>query len=168
MPVLFPGSRSAYIRGMPATPCIDSHTLIGDIVELLRIDPRIDAGRVAIAASDGGTVVLNGIVRTFAEKCWAADLVAQVPGVTSVTNNLEVRLTIGDYRTDECLERVANHVIEALAGMPPERPSASVSNGFVTLGGQVTWPFQKRMIEESLKPIAGIRGISNEIVVSQH
>jgi osmotically-inducible protein OsmY len=147
---------------------MDPHTLIDDIVEAFRADPRIDAGRIAIAASDGGTVVLNGVVRTLSEKCRAEEIAAAVEGVTSVRNDLEVRLTIGDYRTDECLCRVTNDVIQALAGLSPERPHATVDSGWVTLAGRVRWRFQKRMIEDLLTQIAGIRGISNEIAVVEH
>jgi osmotically-inducible protein OsmY len=146
---------------------MDPHTLIDDVVDAFRGDPRIDAGRIAIAASDGGTVVLNGVVGTLAEKRRAEEIAATLDGVTSVRNQLEVRLTIGDYRTDECLCRVTNDVIEALAGLPPERPHATVNNGWVTLVGRVRWRFQKRMIEDLLTQIAGIRGISNEIAVAE-
>lgn len=144
----------------------DAGTLLADIVDELRVDPRIDATKIAISASDGGTVVINGFVHSYAEKCWSEELVKRVRGVTAVRNELEVRLTIGEYRTDETLLRVVRDVLEALAAMPQDRhPEATVREGWLTLGGSVRWAFQKRLAEQAVRQIAGIRGITNLINV---
>lgn len=144
----------------------DAGTLIADIIDELRVDPRIDATKIAISASDGGTVVINGFVHSYAEKCWSEELVKRVRGVTAVRNELEVRLTIGEYRTDETLLRVVRDVLEALAAMPQDRrPEATVREGWLTLRGSVHWAFQKRLAEQAVRQIAGIRGITNLINV---
>jgi osmotically-inducible protein OsmY len=158
-------SHGAYIQDMIIESRSDAGTLIADIIDELRVDPRIDATRIAISASDGGTVVINGFVHSYAEKCWSEELVKRVRGVTAVRNELEVRLTIGEYRTDETLLRVVRDVLDALAAMPQDRPQATVRDGWLTLRGFVRWAFQKRLVEQTVRQIAGIRGITNLINV---
>jgi hypothetical protein len=151
-PALFPPAAAIYIRR------VDTKA----ILEALMSDPRIDSGTIEIAAC-GETAVLQGRVHTYAEKCWAEELVRSQPGVSDVRNELEVRITIGDYRTDETLHRLVREVIDALCVMPDVRPQVAVRDGWLTLSGDVDWPFQKRGAEESVRQIAGIRGITNEI-----
>lgn len=124
-----------------------------------------DATRVEVSVVNGGVIVLDGIVHTYAEKCSIEEVLKRVPGVAGVRNRLEVRLTIGDYRTDETLMRVIGDVIESLARMPAERPVVSVVSGWVTLDGSVSRPFQKQLIESIVREVAGVRGITNKISV---
>jgi osmotically-inducible protein OsmY len=134
------------------------------IIDELRWDPAVEATRIAVSTS-GGAVTLNGAVRTYAEKCRAEEIVKRMRGVTSVRNELDVRVTIGDYRTDPTLTRIVGELLESLAGYPEERPRATVKDAWVTLEGEVVWAFQKRIAEEAVRGIAGIRGITNRIRV---
>jgi len=134
------------------------------IIDELRWDPAVEATRIEVH-TNGGAVTLSGAVRTYAEKCRAQEIVKHMRGVTSVRNDLEVRVTIGDYRTDATLMRIVGEVLESLAGYPEERPRAIVAAGWVTLEGNVTWAFQKSRAEEAVRSIAGIRGITNRIRV---
>ena len=142
-----------------------SQQLLESVLAELESDPRIDAGKIAVLAGYDGTVSLTGSVRSYAEKCWSEELVRRVPGVSAVANELVVRLTIGDYRTDAMLHRIVTDVLDALCAMPDVRPTVSVQDGWVTLIGAVDWPFQKQAAEESIRQIAGIRGITNDIRV---
>ena len=133
----------------------------------LRWHPGIDTNRVAISVDDVGRVTLEGSVPTYADKCSVEDALKQVPGVSGVRNRIEVRLTIADYRSDATLERVLADLFEFLSRMPPERPRASVKNGWVTLEGSVSWPHQKQLIEKAVRDIAGVKGITNRLIVQR-
>lgn len=134
------------------------------VIDELQWDPAVDATRIKVATSEG-LVILGGSVRTYAEKCRAEEIVKQIRGVARVSNELEVRVTIGDYRTDATLQRVVAEVLEASAEFAEERPRVSVSSGWITLDGRVAWAFQKRLAEETIRGIAGVRGITNRICV---
>src|SRR5687767_2403350 len=136
-------------------------TLRKAILDGLTLHPGIDARRMRISAAENGIVTLEGAVPTYADKCCIEDIVRGVPGVTGVQNHIEVRLTIGDYRTDTTLERVLRDMFECLARMPPERPRVSVASGWVTLDGNVTSAFQKQLVENAVREVAGVRGITN-------
>jgi osmotically-inducible protein OsmY len=142
-----------------------ARSMVERILEELSADPRMDAARIHVSAGYGGTATLDGSVCSYAQKCWAEEIARGVPGVTAVTNELEVRLTIGDYRTDAMLLHVVREVLDALCSMPDVRPAVAVREGWITLTGAVDWPFQKQGAAESIRQIAGIRGITNDIRV---
>ncbi len=134
------------------------------VTEELRWDPRLDASNVAVSA-DGGTITLEGSVRSYSEKCCAETLARRVRGVVAVRNALDVRLTIGDYRTDATLQRLAVDILESLTAMFPERPLVTVRDGWLTLDGAAGRATQKRTVENAFLHLAGIRGITNRINV---
>jgi osmotically-inducible protein OsmY len=141
-------------------------TLERRILKTLRSQPGVDLERLHLAIGDGGLVTLQGVVNTYADKCAVEDAVLHVPDVAGVRNALEVRLTIGDYRTDTTLERVLREMIDALARMPPERPRVSVTSGWVTLEGSVPHEFQKQLVANAVREVAGVVGITNQIQVA--
>lgn len=113
----------------------------------------------------GGTAILKGSIRSLNERWLCEQIVKRVRGVTSISNKIEVRLTIGDYRTDATLQRIIGELFEAMAGMPPERPHVTARNGCVTLRGSVRRPYQKQLAEQTVRRIAGVRSITNLIVI---
>ena len=151
----------------PMPPRVDPSDLRRRLRSALRWHPGIDANRVEISVDDAGRVTLEGSVPTYADKCSVEDALKQVPGVSGLRNRIEVRLTIADYRCDATLERVLADLFEFLSRMPPERPRATVTNGWVTLEGSVSWPYQKQLIEKAVREIAGVKGITNRLVVQR-
>lgn len=157
-----PCSWPAYIGSVEVQP--ESRTLADDVLDALRWDPRIDATKVDVGIIDG-TAVVKGVVHTLRECGWCEEIIKRVRGITAVCNELEVRLTIGDYRTDETLQRVIVEFFDALARVPARRPHVSVSNGWVTLRGSVRRRFQMRLAEQVVSEVAGVRGITNFITI---
>jgi osmotically-inducible protein OsmY len=49
--------------------------------------------------------------------------------------------------------------------VPDERIKVAVSQGWVSLEGEVDWYFQKESAEETVRPLLGVRGVFNQIVV---
>ncbi len=143
---------------------LDRRSLQAEIVDALRQDGRVDVSTIALSNA-GGLVVLNGIVHTYAEKCWCEEIVKRVPGVKAVRNELEVRLTIGDYRTDATLERIIRDLLDSLVAIPEPRLQVAVRDSWVTLEGTVRQPFQKQLVEDVIRLIGGVRGIENRIDV---
>jgi len=150
---------------MPGPP--DSIELQRRLRSTLQWYSGIDFSRIAISADGAGRVTLEGSVPTYADKCLVGGAVKLVPGVAGVHNHIEVRLTVGDYRTDAMLERVLHDLFEFLSRMPPEPPRVVVANGWVTLEGSVLWPHQKQLIERAVSEIAGVRGITNRLIVQR-
>ena len=142
-------------------------TLERRILDELQNQSSIDTTRTRVTATADGLVTLDGVVHTYAEKCALEENVRTVPGVSGVQNELEVRLTIGDYRTDGTLRRVLEAMLDGLARMPAERPRVSVTEGWVTLEGSVPHAFQKVLVENTVREVAGVRGITNWIEIQK-
>jgi osmotically-inducible protein OsmY len=160
-----PCSSPAYIGFVDVQ--LGSRTLADDVLDALRWDSRIDATKVDVGIIDG-TAVVKGVIHTLRERGWCDEIIKRMRGITAVRNELEVRLTIGDYRTDATLHRVIVELFDTLAALPPERPHVTVHGGWVTLRGSVRRRFQKRLAEQAVSEVAGVRGITNFITIDRN
>lgn len=141
-----------------------TETLQRNVADELRWDPRLDAGKITVSVEDA-EVTLSGSVPSYAEKCCAESLARRVRGVVAVKNAIDVRLTIGNYRTDATLLRLATDILESLPAVLPDRPMVIVRDGWLTLEGTVESAAQKQTVEDAFQHIAGIRGVTNRISV---
>ncbi|HEV7484886.1 MAG TPA: BON domain-containing protein [Thermoanaerobaculia bacterium] len=139
--------------------------LVRSVSDELRWDPRIDVERIVVSVDDS-TVTLAGTVQTYSAKCYAEKIAREIRGVIDVKNELEVRLTIGSYRTDAGLARLTSEILQNHTSLCDPLPRITVRDGWLTLDGDVTSDVQKRCAEEALRDVAGIRGVTNHIVVA--
>jgi osmotically-inducible protein OsmY len=143
---------------------VDDLSLRKDVLEELEWDPSIDSRTIGVAVEDG-IIALTGHVASYADKTNAEKIVKRVHGVQGVANDLEVRLPTSIERDDVDVARAAVDALEWNASVPKDRIQASVSNGWVTLEGEVDWYYQKRAAEDAVDIIAGVRGVTNKINV---
>lgn len=135
-----------------------------DVIAELTWDPRVAEKEIGVATK-AGVVTLSGSVPTFAEK-WAAErAVERVSGVKAVANDLLVNLPSSVTHSDTA---IAHQVVNTLAWdiqVPDERITAHVSNGWITLQGDVEWQYQRDAAARAVRNLAGVRGVTNEIRV---
>jgi len=141
--------------------------LVRSVSEELRWDPRIDSDRIRVSAADR-TITLQGAVTSYSVKCCAEKIAREISGVVDVKNDLEVRLSVGSYRTDAGLERLTFEILQNHTALCDPLPRITARDGWLTLDGTVTSDVQKRSAEEALRDVAGIRGITNNIAVAPH
>jgi osmotically-inducible protein OsmY len=135
-----------------------------DVLSELKWDARVQPNEIAIAVKDG-VVTLTGWVDSFLKK-WAAEEAAhRVQGVKAVANDIEVRLPGFAVRTDADIAAAVVRALEWDAMVPIEKIEVTVSNGWVTLSGEVEWGFQRADAERVARRITGVRGVSNLITV---
>jgi osmotically-inducible protein OsmY len=135
-----------------------------DVLEELDWDPSIDARTIGVAIEDG-IVGLTGHVPSYVEKVAAERIVKRVHGVAGVANDIEVTLPINAERSDLDIARSAVNALDWNVSVPKERVMVAVTKGWITLDGEVEWYFQKRAAEESVRSLAGVRGVSNKLTV---
>lgn len=128
-------------------------------------DPKVDDKDVRVLVTDG-IVTLNGTVPSYADQ-WAAERAAErVFGVRAVANDLAVAVPVRFQRTDTT---IAQAVVDALAWdvqVPDTNIKASVTNGWVTLQGDVEWRYQHDAAARAVRNLAGVRGVTNNIKVT--
>ncbi|MEU9508471.1 BON domain-containing protein [Micromonospora sp. NPDC048170] len=134
------------------------------VLDELTWEPRVRPHEIGVTVAEG-VVTLTGRVDSYAKK-WAAERAAhRVARVRAVANDLAVRLGTGAERADPDIAAAAGHALEWDAFVPLEQLDVTVSNGWVTLHGEVDWEYQRRAAERSVGRLTGVRGISNGITV---
>ncbi len=134
------------------------------ILDELRRAPSLDASRIVVSIGER-EIVLDGVVRSYSEKCRAECIARELSTALEVVNAIAVRLSVGNYRTDAGLTHLTNEVLENYVVLSEEPPVAAVHDGWVTLRGVVTSDFRKKTAEAVVRELAGVRGITNEIRV---
>lgn len=135
-----------------------------DVLDELRWDPRVNEAEIGVAVKDG-VVTLTGFVPTFAQKYAAEKVVERIAGVRAVAEDLHVLPTDGFVHNDT---DIAHAVVKALASnieVPPEKVTAAVQGGWITLKGEVSWNYQKAAAERAVRYLGGVKGISNLVEV---
>jgi len=91
-----------------------------------------------------------------------------VRGVKAVANEIEVRLPVGDERTDLDITAAAAHALAWNTQVPDDPVQVTVSNGWVTLRGDVDADYQRREAQRAVRNLSGVRGITNLVTVRPH
>ncbi len=135
-----------------------------DVLAQLNWDGRVQPSEIGVAVKDG-TVTLDGWVDSDSKRWTAEEAVHRVHRVKAVVNQLEVRLPSSAERTDADIATAIVRALESDALVPVENLEVAVSNGRVTLEGDVEWQYQKEDAERVVHRLAGVRGVSNLIAV---
>ena len=135
-----------------------------DVIRELQWEPSVDATHVGVSVKDR-IVTLTGWVDSYAEKYAAERATTRVHGVRAVVNDLEVKLPGSRVRTDEDLARDAVNALRSNTLVPDDKIKVTISNGWVTLDGEVEWNYEKTAAENAVRYLSGVKGVSNLIKV---
>lgn len=136
-----------------------------DINQELACDPKVSAAQIAVSV-DQGAVTLLGNVETYSEKWAAEDAAKRVAGVRTVTQQLSVNLHDDHKRNDSEIAAAVQRAIQWNVTVP-DTVTAEVSNGSVSLGGQVTWNYQREAAAEAIAHLQGVVGVRNLIALER-
>ena len=137
-----------------------------DVVDELAWDPAVDSSNIGVLVDDG-IVTLTGHVATYTEKLAAEEGSRRVKGVRAVVDKLTVQPPPAHKMTDAV---IANAVITALrwnVNVPPHAVTCTVENGWVKREGKIPWFYQKQAAENSVRFLAGVKGVTNHVTVEQ-
>jgi osmotically-inducible protein OsmY len=135
-----------------------------DVLSELKYDARVLPNEIGVAVKDG-VVTLTGWVDSYTKKWAAEDAAHRVRGVKAVANDIEVRLTTAEERTDADIAAAAVRALEWDAFISVDNLDVTVSKGWVTLKGSVEWQYQKNDAERVVRRLTGVKGVSNLITV---
>ena len=138
-----------------------------DVLDELKWDTHVRPNEIGVAVKEG-IVTLTGWVDSYLKKIHAEEAAHRVPGVKAVANDIEVRLPSFAERTDADLAAAVLSALKWDAAIPAGTLDVTVSQGWVTLKGEVEYAFQKRDAERAVQRLSGVKGDGNLIVVKPH
>jgi osmotically-inducible protein OsmY len=128
-------------------------------------DARIDSRQLAVAVKNG-VVTLSGHVRSYVERRAAEEAAQSIAGVRAVANDIVIELLATYQRSDSEIGDAAANALQANVAIPAEHIKIVVSNGWVTLDGELPMWYQRNAAETAIATLAGVKGISNNIVIT--
>ena len=138
--------------------------LQADVLAELEYEPSLDPGEIGVGAKDG-IVTLSGNARSLAEKWSAVRATERVEGVKAVVDELRVQLPSTYQRTDDDIARAVINALKWDVFVPEERIHVHVEDGFVILKGTVDHKHQQTAVENAVRNLIGVKGITNHIKV---
>jgi len=126
-------------------------------------DLRIKETSIGVIVKDG-IVTLTGTVGSYAEKLAAQEVAHRARGVLDVANELTVGSNTSQP-TDADIALIVRHTLDWDVFVPKQQIHTSVSDGWVTLDGEVESLNQRVQAERAITHLHGVRGVTNKLVV---
>jgi len=121
---------------------------------------------VKIHSSDGA-VTLTGIVSENFHKSLAQETVADIPGVVSVDNRLEIKGAPPTANSDAWLRDKVKVALLFHRSVSASATEVYVKDGIVTLQGNATSLTQKELTTEYARDVEGVKDVNNEMIVTK-
>ena len=118
---------------------------------------------VKVKANDG-VVTLTGTVQDKDDKALAADTVENLPGVTSVRNEIKIKSSYPEHSDAWIALKIRSRLL-VKGNVSAANTTVTVSEGVVTLAGTADNMAQKELTEVYAKEIDWVKSVKNEIVV---
>jgi osmotically-inducible protein OsmY len=134
------------------------------VLRELEWEPMVKSTEIGVAVKDG-IVTLSGFVDSYSKRYNAERAAKRVYGVKAVVNDLEVHLPTSSERTDEDIARAAVRALEDRITVPRDRIKLTVSNGWITLEGEVEWQYQREAADSAVRHLTGVKGVTNLITI---
>ena len=133
-----------------------------DVYRELRWDSRVDETEIGVEV-DGGIVTLTGTVDSYAKRLAAREAAHRVIGVLDVADDIRVKWPGSIEHTDTEIARAVRTCLEWDAFVPHEKVLSTVTDGFVTLEGEVSTLREKTDAEAAVRRLSGVHGVRNHI-----
>jgi len=119
---------------------------------------------VQVSARDG-VVTLTGMVNDRDDRALAEDTVENLPGVTSVRNNLAVKSAVPEHSDAWMALKIRGRLL-VKANVSATATTVAVENGVATLGGTAANLAQKELTGVYAAEVEGVKSVKNDIVVA--
>lgn len=138
-----------------------------DVMDELEFEPSVNATHIGVAV-ENGVVTLSGHVGSYFEKLAAEKAVRRVKGVRAIAQEIEIRHAFDKKTADDEIANRALKILHWGTMVPDDKIQVEVSDGWVTLSGEVDWQYQKAAAEDSVRLLSGISGVFNNITIRPH
>lgn len=135
-----------------------------ELLAEIKWDTRLQPAEVGVSVKNG-VVSLSGTVDSWAKRLAAKSAAHRVAGVLDVANDIVVHAAGAPGRTDSEIAGQARTSLEWDVLVPHEKIHTTVSNGFLTLEGEVSTASQRLDAERAVRNLSGVTGVANNIKV---
>jgi osmotically-inducible protein OsmY len=135
-----------------------------EVQDELEWDLQVGTSPIGVSVK-AGVVTLTGEVSSYAAKVAAVAAAHRVRGVKAVANEISVHIPSFAERTDADVAQAAVNALKWNTLVPADQIEVTVAQGLVTLKGTVEWAYQRIEAEDAVRPIAGVRAVSNQITI---
>lgn len=136
-----------------------------DVLRELAWDPRVEQGEIGVEVRHG-VVTLSGTVSSWGKRVAAEEAAHRVAGVLDVANDIQVKVPGGLARTDAEIAEAVRQALTWDVFVPDQRIRSTVTDGWVTLDGEVDFWTEREDAERAVRNLAGVRGVTNRIAVA--
>jgi len=143
---------------------ISDDAIASDVAAELSFDPEVSANNIR-ASVINGHVTLTGLADTYSTK-WAAQRAAfRERGVRSVENLITVDPNLLCLPADADLAAAVRQVLNLNDSVPADRVLVVVTDGEVTLSGNVDWYYQRYAAQQTAGAVPGVRSVISTIEI---
>lgn len=137
-----------------------------DVYSQLAWDNRVGHANILVKVTDDGTVILSGMVSSHTDRLEAEEDAYAVSGVRRVENRLTVSLP-PEYPVpgDDDIAAQIESLLRWNPTIDASRIEVVVTNGILTLMGNVDSVWQKYRAEQLAENIAGVISVDNRLAV---
>ena len=135
-----------------------------DVMAELKWEPAVHATQIGVEVKNG-VVTLAGEVGSYTEKLNAERAAQRVHGVKALAVEMKVKLSESGQRTDADIAASAKNILGWTSSLPADAVKVMIEGGWLTLSGEVEWQYQRQEAADSLRYLAGVTGVSNQITI---
>jgi osmotically-inducible protein OsmY len=136
-----------------------------DVLAEMRWDTRVVPTEIGVEVKNR-VVTLTGAVDSWGRKMAAAAAAHRVVGVLDVANDVMVRVPGSAKKSDSEVAEQTRNALKWDVFVPDEKVRTTVTNGLVTLQGEVDFWSQRDSAERAVRNLAGVTAVQNDLVVS--
>ena len=140
------------------------HSIKTEVLAELAWEPMVNADHLGVTVRDG-IVTLTGHVESYWQKRAAEKSASRVKGVKAIAQEIEVRLPVHIKRSDEDIAAAAVNRMSWDGAIPVDAVMVSVTDGVVTLTGNVDHAYQRIAALWAVQSLWGVRDVDNQIAV---
>jgi osmotically-inducible protein OsmY len=122
---------------------------------------------IKIKTTNDGIVTLTGTVSEWSHQSLAEEVVAGLPGVKGVNNNLELKGRQAPENSDAWVRMEVKTMLMFHRNVSNLIIEIDVTKGIVTLHGEASNEAQKELLTEYVKDVEGVQSVKNDMTVEK-
>ncbi|MFY8004938.1 MAG: BON domain-containing protein [Chitinophagaceae bacterium] len=136
-----------------------------NVQDAIKWQPQLNAAEIGVIVCDG-VVTLTGTVDSYLKKIEAENATKNVAGVRAIVEKIEViyRKMLNKKSDSDIAYDILN-IYQLNSQIPENTIKIKVEKGWVNLGGELNWSYQKEEAKNAIKNLDGIIGVTNNILI---